>query len=81
MTIRFDKGTAVVEGVCGPEEALELLEWLRGRKTPRVNLKACDHLHTAVLQILLAVRPKLTAPPDDPFLAAWVAPLLVDGRG
>jgi hypothetical protein len=80
MAIRTDKTTAHLEGVCGAEEALELLEWLRGRKAPKLDLKACEHLHTSVLQVLLALRPRLVAPPAEPFLAAWVTPLLTEPR-
>lgn len=71
MPIRYDRTVAHFEGACLPEEALELIEWLRGQKAPKVDLRACAHLHTALLQVLLAVRPKMVAPPDDPFLARW----------
>lgn len=81
MPIRYEKTTAYLEGVCAPEEALELVEWLRGRKAPKVDLKTCEHVHSSVLQVLLALKPKLAAPPAEPFLAAWVAPLLGDGKG
>lgn len=80
MPIRYEASTAFFEGACAPEEALELIEWLRERKRPKVNLKACEHLHTAILQVLLALRPPLSERPDDPFLAAWVAPLLRVGN-
>jgi hypothetical protein len=45
-----------------------------------VGLKACTHLHSAPLQVLLALRPKIGALPEEPFLARWVAPLLKGGR-
>jgi len=63
------KTVAVLEGVCSVEEAEPLLEWLAERRGAKVNLKRCDHMHTAVFQVLLALRPRVSALPEDPFLA------------
>lgn len=72
MPIRYNKTIAHFEGACLPDEALDLIEWLRGAKAPKVDLRGCSHLHTSLLQVLLVSRPKITAPPADPFLARWV---------
>lgn len=81
MPIRYDPdagagGTARFEGVCAVDEALPLAEWLEEAAEPRVDLGACTELHTALLQLLLAARPAVAVPPEDPFLRRWVAPLL-----
>lgn len=79
MPIRFDETTSWLEEVCAVEEAEPLLAWLQGGPDRRVDLGRCSHLHTAVLQVLLAARPVLAAPPEDGFLARHVAPLLAGG--
>lgn len=76
MPIRFEKTTAFLENVCTVEEAETLLAWVRGRKRPKIDLKACEHLHTAILQVLLVVRPAVTAWPEDAELRRWVAAVL-----
>ncbi|MBF0335898.1 MAG: hypothetical protein HQL40_20035 [Alphaproteobacteria bacterium] len=74
MPIRYEKTTAHFEGACLPDEALALIEWLNVRKSPKVDLRACEHLHAALLQVLLAARPRIVEPPADPFLARWAMP-------
>lgn len=77
MVIVNETDGPAIEGVCGVEEALPLLEALAGGAA--LSLGRCTHLHTAPLQVLLALRPALRgAPPAEPFLARWVAPLLTD---
>ena len=65
-----------LEGTCGVEEADELLQWLNTNPQGKVNLKGCEHMHAAVLQVLMACQPPLSAEPEDPFLAQWVAPAI-----
>ncbi len=81
--MRFKKSVAVLEGVCTVEEAESLLEWLVEHPRGKVNLKRCEHLHTAVLQVLLAVRPGVSRAPEEPFLAEVIRSLLhpADARG
>ena len=73
MTIRYLKKHAALEGVVGVDDAQALAEWLAGRPAPAVHLGKCEHVHAAVLQVLLAFRPRLVAPPADPWLAAALA--------
>lgn len=76
MPIRFEKTTAVLDGVCAVEDAESLLDWLKGRKRPRVDLSRCEHLHTAVLQLLIAGRPAVAAWPEDGECRRWLAAAL-----
>jgi hypothetical protein len=78
MPLVFTETLVRFESVCTVEDALPLLEFLKGSAMPEVDLLACTHLHTALLQLLLAARPRLASPPADPALARWVAPLLTD---
>ena len=75
MAIKLTRKTARFVGVCSVEEAEPLLEWVQGQVNPRADLSACEHLHTALLQILLARHVHVTALPKDPWLCHWVAPL------
>ena len=81
MAIEYGKTVAKLQGTCGVEEADELLQWLQANPRGKVNLKGCEHLHAAVLQVLMALRPPLSAAPDDPFLARWVLPAIDQSGG
>jgi hypothetical protein len=70
MPIRYLKKHAALEGVVGVDDAEALAQWLLQQPAPAVNLGKCEHLHGAVLQVLLALRPRITAPPADARLAA-----------
>ncbi len=69
MGIRYLKTYAALEGQVAVEDAEALAQWLREHKSPAVHLGKCEHLHAAVLQVLLALAPRVVAPPADPWLA------------
>ena len=69
MGIRYLKKHAALEGNVSVDDAEALAQWLQQQARPAVHLGKCEHVHGAVLQVLLALRPKVTAPPADPFLA------------
>lgn len=72
MPIEYKKTIAALQDVVTVEEAEGLLEWLQQRRTPRVNLAACAHLHPANLQVLMAVQPKIQSWPEDAELRRWL---------
>ena len=76
MPLQLGRRTAVLTGTVTVDEAEPLATWLRATGQARVDLAACDHLHTAVLQTLLAARVKVAVEPADEFLRSWVLPLL-----
>lgn len=76
MPIRYEGTVARFDGACTVDEALPLAGWLEGTAGARVDLAACTALHTALLQVLMAVRPAVEVPPDDTFLRRWILPLL-----
>ena len=75
MPLRLARSRLHLEGACGVDEALALLEQLSRPKPPRLDLRRCTHLHTALLQVLAAARPAGMVPPDDAFLAGCLARL------
>lgn len=64
----------------GDAEALvALLQDVPGRV---VDLTGAGTLHTAVVQVLLALQPQVLGPAGNPFVDRWIAPLLpVVGSG
>jgi hypothetical protein len=74
MTIRYLTKHAALQGHVGADDAEALTQWLLEHPRPAVHLGKCMHLHGAVLQVLLALRPRIVAPPAD----AWLARVLVE---
>lgn len=75
MSIRYLKNHAALSGSVSADDAEALAQWLRQHSLPAVHLGRCEHVHSAVLQVLLALRPKLRAAPADPRLAAVLGTL------
>lgn len=77
MSIRIGAGgTIELIGACGSEDAEPLLEHLLAASEATVDWRDCREAHTAVVQVLLAARPKLLGPPANAHLKAWVAPVV-----
>lgn len=80
MTVRIEDGIVHLEGDCPVEDAETLLEALLADAAAPVDWSGCETLHSAVLQVLMAVAPALRGTPADPFLRRWVAPALPGGQ-
>ncbi|MBF0097868.1 MAG: hypothetical protein HQM04_04225 [Magnetococcales bacterium] len=72
MAITFAEERAVLSEMCAVEEAEPFFEWLRTHPEGVVDLSACEHLHAAVYQTLLALKPNIAALPAEPFLQQWL---------
>ncbi len=70
MGIRYLKKHAALEDIVTVEDAETLMTWLKAQPKPAVNLSKCKHLHAAVLQVLLALRPQVIGEVSDPWLNA-----------
>jgi hypothetical protein len=81
MPVLRDPTAIRLDGACTVEDALALVEALQSDPPLPVALAGCTHLHTAPLQVLLALRPPLASRFEEPFLAHWVGPLLDGGAG
>ena len=85
---REDDGTTIVlDGHCPVEEAEPLLQFLQASPAACLDWRQCTHLHTAVLQVILAARPQLTAKTERlsaqfaaEVLGGNVAPRVIDVR-
>jgi hypothetical protein len=69
---RDDSGTVVLEGKCPVEDAELLLQLLQSTPGAPCDLTRCDHLHTAVVQVILAARPALIGPCGDAWVEQWI---------
>ena len=78
MTVQKSaEGTLLLEGACPSDDAEILLQYLVASPTATVDVRDCQSIHTAVLQVLLAAKPKLLGPPStDAPLWRWAYPNL-----
>ncbi|MGF9758911.1 hypothetical protein AAII07_27295 [Microvirga sp. 0TCS3.31] len=74
MSARLDGNVIVLEGACRVEDAEPLLGWLQADRGLIVDLTGAEHLHTAVLQVLIAMRPVLKGTARDAFIREWLTP-------
>ena len=72
MPVRYLKNVARIEGVGAVEDAEGLLEWLHEHPRGRVDLRACEHFHGALLQVFMALRPCIAACPREGTPAAAI---------
>ncbi len=79
MPISYKKTVAVLEGRCAIEEAETLLSWLLEHPRGKLNLKRLEHPHTAVLQVMMALRPEVSAVPEQEEVATWLQAVM-NGR-
>ena len=74
MSVRLhDNGHILLEGHCPAEDAETLLQLLQANPESPVDWTQCSYLHTAVLQVILAVRPARIGACGDAWVRQWVA--------
>jgi hypothetical protein len=77
MTVRVGAGGHIeLVGACPGADAEPLLQLLLADPGATVDWRDCRSAHTAVVQVLMAVRPKLLGPPADAHLEDWVTPAI-----
>ena len=80
MTVRVTTaGCIELVGSCPSADAETLLEHLLTDPAATVDWRECQGAHTAVVQVLMAVKPKLLGPPANAGLRDWVAPAITLG--
>jgi anti-anti-sigma regulatory factor len=72
MAILYKKNKALFHGQVSAEEAEALLEWLQKTKHAEVDFTEARHIHTAVIQVLLAGDIRVSAWPKESFLQTWL---------
>jgi hypothetical protein len=77
MSVRLDGNVIILEGPCRVDDAEPLLAWLQANRGRIVDLAGAEHLHAAVLQVLMALRPAIRGEAKDAFLRDWITPALM----
>jgi len=77
MSARLDGNVIVLEGPCRVEDAEPLLGWLQADRSRVVDVTDAEHLHAAIVQILMALGPTLKGAGKDAFIRDWIAPALM----
>lgn len=77
MTIQVRGKLLKLVDSCPVEEAETLHEKLLENPDLKLDLSQCQHLHAAVLQVLMLQPRVIRRPPEDAFLKQWVVPMLV----
>jgi hypothetical protein len=76
MPLIFGEDIVRIDGVCGVEEAMPLLEFLQTHGEARIDMRTCTLLHSAALQVLMVVATRVAVLPEEEFLARWLTPVL-----
>ncbi len=79
MTVTQSEDRIRISGAGRIEDAETLVALLRSGRDCIVDLAEAEVLHTAVVQVLLAFRPRMAGVPDDPFFRKWLVPTLTGG--
>jgi hypothetical protein len=81
MAIEYKKTSVALVDHVAAGDAEALLAWFGTHPKARVNLKACVHVHPAVVQVLLAADAAVSAWPEDEGLKDWLdGPLKAVGQ-
>jgi len=80
MTVVLEADVIRLRGDCPVGDAETLVALLQEVPGRMVDLTGAGTLHTAVIQVLLALRPQVLGPVGNPFVDRWIAPLLPMGR-
>lgn len=70
MPFSMRENVVSIEGHCSIEEAEALHEELRAIEEPVFDLSRSDHLHTSIVQLMMASGGTIRALPADRLLAA-----------
>ena len=76
MTVVLEGDIIRLRGDCPVADAEALVARLQEAPGRAVDLTGAGILHTAVVQVLLALQPPVLGPAGHPFVDRWIAPLL-----
>jgi hypothetical protein len=76
LSVHLDGSLIVLDGVSRVEDAEQLLGWLQADRSRLVDLTDSEHLHAAVFQVLMALKPFLKGAGKNAFMTNWLTPAL-----
>ncbi len=76
MKVEREGDVVHLSGHCRVEDAEALAALLQTSGSVSVDVSACDSLHAAVVQVLLAFRARVVGAPAEPFLRSHLVPAL-----
>ena len=71
MTVKSTDGRIFLEGRCRVEDAESLLAELQQHPNSVVQLDAAETIHSAIIQVLLAAKPRIEGISNHSFLAGF----------
>jgi len=80
MTVVRDGDVVRLVGLCRVEDAEPLTALLQGFSHSTLDVSACEGLHAAVLQAILAFGPPIVGSPGDAFLRDRLLPAIAGER-
>jgi hypothetical protein len=81
MSVRVADGVIRIEGIGQVADAEPILTALLDDASRAVDLSGASRLHSAIVQLLMAFRPRVMGAPSDPFYAAHIVTLLDTNEG
>lgn len=72
MTVSVEQDIVTLSGRCAAEDAERLLMALQEAPGCTVDISMATRLHTAVVQIILAIKPPLRGRADDKILQEFI---------
>jgi hypothetical protein len=81
MSVEITGARIRIVGNAAVGDAEPILAALQGDRSRIVNLAEAAHLHSAIVQLLLALRPAIEGAPAFPLFVAHVLPLLDRRQG
>ncbi len=76
MPIRVDSNAIRLLGSCSHDDVELLLAALPEEPDRPIDLTLATHLHGAVLQVLIRSGRRVVGEARDPFIRAWLVPIL-----
>lgn len=76
MSVWRDEEAIHLEGDCHVEAAETLVAMIHAHPGQPVDLSQCRHLHSAVVQALLVLKPLRRGDCGDPFVKTWILPVI-----
>lgn len=76
MSVRLEDHAIVLDGACGVEQAEVLLTQLEANPGLPVDISAAEAVHTALWQVMLMMKPRITGTPRSKIIADHVLPAL-----